>query len=197
MKTNKLDIKKLEIYLKHPNAEWFIRKERKRQNTYLASLATFLLGCLCLLAMFMVPTLRNPRWLPIVVIAITLISLFVASAHSEREPDPVIQDIWILARELCVPAETLWRNDVRAIEEVGMKLMASLAVDILDFEAQVEKFEIKEASTSLNNLILDRLDDHKAELKSRLSNIHRALRAFKLGPEKYDEAFKEAKKRHF
>lgn len=104
VKTNKLDIKKSRIYLQHPDAKWFLRKERKRQNTYFASLGTFLLGCLFLLAMFVAPTLKDPRWLPHVVLAVTLTSLFVASAYSERKPDPVMPDIWRLARELCVPS---------------------------------------------------------------------------------------------
>lgn len=76
-----------------------------------------------------------------------------------------------------------------------MRLMVSLAVDILYFESQVEELEIAKASVSLNNLIIDGLDAHKYGLKSRLSNMTQALRAFELGPEKYDEAFKEASKK--
>lgn len=197
MKNNKLDIKKSRIYLQHPDAKWFLRLKRKHRNICWVSLI-IAFGCLLLLGI--TPKIQdNLGWVLNISIAVILYaSLVVSAKYSENKPDPVMQDMWRLARELDLPAETLWWSDVQTIEKVGMRRMVSLAVDILDFEAQVERLEIKEeASAYLNNLILNRLDDHKAELKSRLSNIHQALRAFELSPEKYDWAFEEAKKKSY
>lgn len=192
----KLDITKSEIYMKHPSAQGFLSSKHRYRNIRWVSL---LIGCACVVLLSTTPKIEGSLgWiLNLSIAAIMAVSMTVFERHIDDRPDPIMPDIWRLTIELQMSLETLCRSDLRTIEEVGVRKMVSLAVDVLGFESQVRGLKIRGASAFLSNLIHGCLDKHKDELKSRLSNIHRALRAFKLGPEKYDEAFKEAKKRYF